>query len=136
VKKIILFLLLPLLGFSQKIYHIRFNSSGIQYSVAVVIFDDNTGKMRTRYDNGGTSDKLVQMTVLLKNKDNGFMLLGSDALDVYTSTKANYNPDNFYVSFNQDQEDIVCKNIDDMESESECCIMEVIGKKNQTVFLK
>lgn len=136
MKKIILLLLMmmPFMAAAQEVYHIKFTSSGVHYSVGVVVFSDDTGVMRVRYD-AGDGEKIVQMDVEVTDTDTGFTVYGSNPVNAYTDEPASYNADNFYVKETEDG-DITCKNVDDKNSQSECCIMSVEGDTNQYVFLR
>ncbi|KOS06658.1 hypothetical protein AM493_11905 [Flavobacterium akiainvivens] len=136
--KKILFLLLMMLPFmakAQEVYHIKFiPSSQTLHSVAAVIFDDNTGKMRVLYNNG-SGDRLIEMDIKVEDDADGFYLHGSNPKNVRSAGAANYNADHFYIGIDADGE-IYCRNSDDAHSSSDCCIMEVEGGKNQNLFLK
>jgi hypothetical protein len=138
MKKLLLAILfmLPLLAAAQRVYHIKFISSNVHYSVAVVLYDDYSGKMRVRYD-AGEGIKLVEMDVLIENDDYnvGFYIDGSKPANVLSASPANYNADHFHV-WAADDGEIHCTNEDDGSSESSCCIMEVMGSANQNIFLK
>lgn len=131
-----LLFLLPLFAAAQEVYHIKFISSNVHYSVAVVLYDGNTGKMRVRYD-AGDGVKLVEMDVHIESDEygSGFYLDGSKPTNVLSASPASYNADHFYVWADEDGE-INCANSDDGASESSCCIMEVMGSANRNIFLK
>jgi WD40 repeat protein len=138
MKKLLLLLLLalPLFAIAQEgVYHIKFTSDGVYYSVGVLVDEDFTeGYMRVRYD-AGKGQKIVQMKVSIKNTEDGFTFYGSDPVDTDTGKSMNYSPDNFYVTTGNDDNHLYCKNIDDQGTTTPCCIMEVTGELNQNIFL-
>jgi hypothetical protein len=131
-----LLFLVPFLSGAQEVYHIKWISNDVYYSMAVIVYDDSTGKMRVRYD-AGAGVKLVEMDVLIETDDydEGFYIHGSNPKNALSAGPAGYNADHFYVGVNDDYE-IYCTNSDDGDSNSKCCIMEVTGSVNQNVFLK
>ncbi len=136
MKKLLLLLLffVPLFATAQEVYHIRFLSGGVKYRVAVVLYSDDTGKMRVRY-NTGSGDQLWEMDVTLNEAGEGFSIDGANPHNVKTGSKTGYSADHFYVALDEDGQ-LFCSNSDDAESSSDCCIMEVIGPKNQSLFLR
>lgn len=137
MKKILftLLFLMPFFARAQEVYHIKWISSGdVLYSAAVILYDDDTGSIRVRYD-AGSGEKLVEMDAALEEGYLGFYINGSNPRNVLTTGPANYNADHFYV-WADDEGEINCANSDDGDSESSCCIMEVEGDTNRNIFLK
>ena len=132
----LLFALLPFGLFAQEVYHIRFTDDDTQYSVAVIMNDDNTGLVRIKYLDSECNGDMIEMTATMNETITGYVINCANPVFAGTTRKAkSYRPDTFYLT-NTDNDGWICKNIDSANTVSQCSFMEVTGITNQDIFLR
>lgn len=137
MKKIYFLLLLcvpPISVKGQEIFEIKFTAGITQYRGALVLWENGTGKMRVRYYADGQK-KIIEQEIRTENTQHGLRLTGYNAVYAGTNVKASYNPDNFYIS--QDENgNIICTNIDDGGVSASASIRIVTGYSAKQSFLR
>lgn len=95
---VILFSILTLQkSIAQDVFEIKFTVKLTQYRVALVLFDDGTGKMRVRYYDGGT--KMIEQSARIEDTQDGMRVAGYNPVYPGTDTRyPSYIPDNFYIA--------------------------------------
>lgn len=99
------FFVLVMLGYAnalsaQDVFEIKFVVDFTQYRVALLLYENGTGKMRVRYYSDGT--KMVEQSVRVENTEEGIRIAGYNPVYPGTSIKfSKYIPDNFYLSIDE-----------------------------------
>lgn len=139
MKKVAYFIILLVFTCSlnaQSVYKIRFISGLTQYYGALVLFDNGTGKMRTKYySNSCECTKTVEQTMNIEKTTAGLRITGYNP--VYPGTKTlfpNYSADNFYVSRDYAGE-LTITNIDDKGDIASASIEIITSSSTKRTFL-
>lgn len=101
---IILFFLflIPVFSKAQEVFEIKWGSGSPgsnQYKTAVIIYEDGTGKARTKWQSEGSADaNFVETDLVVKTSEQGMYLLASNPVYPGTEiTHPSYLPDNFII---------------------------------------
>ncbi|WP_155297183.1 hypothetical protein [Spirosoma aerolatum] len=116
-----------------QIFDIRFVVEVTQYKAALWL-KNGEGLMRVRYYKEGVGPVMVQQKMRVENTDRGIRLTGYSPVNPETGETANYIPDNFYISRNENGEWSVT-NIDDQGVTAEAFISVIEGIDEQNRFL-
>jgi hypothetical protein len=86
--------------FGQDVYKVVFIADVTQYYSALVLFDDGSGKMRTKfYDPNCECPVMVEQTMKIENTNSGLRLMGYNPVYPGTYNRyPTYSADNFYIS--------------------------------------
>lgn len=114
-----------------QIFDIRFVVEVTQYKAALWL-KNGEGLMRVRYYKEGVGPVMVQQKMRVENTDRGIRLTGYSPVNPETGEPANYIPDNFYISRNENGEWSVT-NIDDqgVTADASISVVEGIGEQNR-----
>jgi hypothetical protein len=124
-------------SYTQDVYDIKFKAGTVQYSGALVLYSDGTGKMRFKYYNSSTSSNvMVEQTVATVATTTGLTISGSNPVYPGTTTKyPSYNADNFYVT-KDTYGGLKITNTDDGGVTASATIKLINGYIDQAIFLK
>jgi hypothetical protein len=139
MKKIIVILFFAFIAnnvYCQEIYEINWiGSNSEHYQGALVMFKDNTGKLRVRYHKE-SGIAMVEQTIRIEATQVGNRLSGYNPVYPNTSTTfPYYNADNFYLIVDA-VGNLTITNIDDAGSTSKASIRYIEGtEKNEFLLL-
>lgn len=139
MKKVTFFLILLAFTFclnAQSVYKVRWTSGVTQYYSALVLFDNGTGKMRTKfYSKSCDCTRTVEQTMNIEQTSAGLRITGYNPVYPNTSTKfLTYSADNLYVSRDY-AGNLSITNIDDRGDIASASIESITSSSAKRIFL-
>ena len=136
---ILLFLfLIPVFSKAQEVFEIKWQqSSTAKYKAAVIIYEDGTGKARTKWQyEGDAAPNFVETDLVVKTSEEGMYLLGSNPVYPGTyETYPSYLADNFIII--QDNGKYWGVQLDEGENFGKCSVRQITGSDDRkNAFLK
>jgi hypothetical protein len=119
---------------AQDVYELKFTANGTHHRAALILFSDDTGKMRVRFYSKDRT-KMIEQYMEVQKISRGFKILGYNPTYAGTEIKCTtYGADNFYIS--RDEDGILsCVNVDDNSVTASCSIRAIEGYSTKQSFL-